>query len=167
METPDSIYFYSQTKDDFGYMSNFYPITFVDENNLLFNCSEQYLMYHKCKLFDPDNTKMLQQILKEKSPAKIKALGRLVNNYNEQIWSNSRYQVMVNGLRLKFSQNQSIANKLIQTHPKMLYEAAKNDSIWGIGFDAETVITKNIDKASFGSNLLGQALVQVRGELIG
>ena len=72
---------------------------------------------------------------------------------------------MVNGLRLKFSQNQTIRNKLIQTHPKMLYEASKNDSIWGIGFDAETASTK--DKTSFGSNLLGQALVQLRGELLG
>ena len=68
METQDSIYFYSHTKDPFGYMSNFYPSAFVDENNLLFNCTEQYLMYHKCKLFDSDNAQMLQQILNEKSP---------------------------------------------------------------------------------------------------
>ena len=165
METQDSIYFYSHTKDDYKYMSNFYPSVFVDENNILFNCTEQYLMYQKCKLFDPNNNQMLLQILGEKSPGKIKGLGRMVNNYNDNQWSNLRYQVMVNGLRLKFGQNQSIANKLIQTNPKMLYEAAKFDAIWGIGFDAETAI--NTDKASFGSNLLGQALVQVRGELIG
>ena len=122
-------------------------------------------MYHKCKLFDPDNNQMLQQILNEKSPRKIKALGRMLNNYNDIQWSNSRYQVMVNGLRLKFSQNQLIKNNLLQTHPKMLYEASKYDNIWGIGFDAETAVTK--DKTSFCYNLLGQALVQVRGELIG
>lgn len=164
METQDSIYFYSHTKGNYKYMSNFYPVIFTDENNVLFNCTEQYLMYHKCKLFDPDNNQMLQQILNENSPAKIKALGRLVDNYDEQIWSNSRYQVMVNGLRLKFTQNQSIKNKLIQTYPKMLYEASKYDNIWGIGFYAETAIIT--DKNKFGSNLLGQALVQVREELI-
>lgn len=165
METPDSIYFYSHTKGNYGYMSNFYPSAFVDKEENEFNCSEQYLMYHKCKLFDPNNNKMLLQILNEKSPAKVKALGRMVKNYNEQVWSDLRFQVMIDGLRLKFNQNQQIANKLIQTNPKMLYEAAQNDNIWGIGFDAVTAIIT--DKANFGTNLLGMALVQVRGELIG
>ncbi len=165
METPDSIYFYSHTKGNFKYMSNFYPSKFVDADGIEFNCSEQYLMYQKCKLFDPNNVHMLQQILNEKSPSKIKALGRAVRNYNEQIWNQSRYQVMENGLRLKFRQNQQIANSLMDTDPKMLYEAASNDNIWGIGFDAETAVTK--DKALFGTNLLGQALVQIRTELIG
>ena len=165
METQDSIYFYSHTKGDHVFMSNFYPSVFVDENNVIFNCTEQYLMYHKCKLFDPNNNQMLLQILDEKSPGKIKALGRMVNNYNDNLWSNLRYQVMVDGLRFKFGQNQLIGNKLTQTHPKMLYEASKHDSIWGIGYDAESAVTK--DKTSFGFNLLGQALVQVREELIG
>jgi ribA/ribD-fused uncharacterized protein len=165
METTDSIYFYSHTKGNYPYMSNFYPSKFVDETGIEFNCTEQYLMYHKCKTFEPDNAHMLQQILNEKSPAKIKALGRQVKNYNDQIWDQIRYIIMVNGLRLKFGQNQSIANKLVQTNPKMLYEAASTDNIWGIGYDAETAVTK--DKATFGSNLLGQALVQVRTELIG
>ena len=166
MESPDSIYFYSHTKGNFKYMSNFYPSVFVDADGIEFNCTEQYLMYNKCKLFDPNNNLMLLKILGEKSPAKIKALGRLVKNYNEYVWNQSRYKVMVNGLKLKFTQNQQIANNLIQTSPKMLYEAAPNDNIWGIGFDAVTAaVTK--DKTCFGSNLLGQALVQVRGELIG
>lgn len=164
METPDSIYFYSHTKGNYKYMSNFYPSVFVDEVGNEFNCSEQYLMYNKCKLFDPSNDQMLLQILEEKSPAKIKALGRMVKNYNEYIWNQSRYKIMVNGIKLKFGQNQSIANELIQTNPKMLYEAAQNDNIWGIGFNAETAVTK--DKTCFGSNLLGKALVHVRGELI-
>jgi hypothetical protein len=165
METDTEIYFYSHTKGDYPYMSNFYPSVFIDTDGIKFNCTEQYLMYHKCKMFDPGNNQMLQQILNEKSPAKIKALGRKVQNYNEQIWNQSRYQVMVNGLRLKFGQNQTIANKLIQTNPKILYEASSNDKIWGIGFDAETAVTK--DKSLFGTNLLGHALVQVRSELIG
>lgn len=165
METIDSIYFYSHTKSNYAYMSNFFPSVFVDTNGITYNCTEQYLMYHKCKLFEPTNNQLQQQILNEKSPAKIKALGRQIKNYNEQIWNQIRYQVMVNGLKLKFGQNPTIANKLIQTNPKMLYEASPNDNIWGIGFDAETAITK--DKLLFGTNLLGHALVQVRTELIG
>lgn len=164
METEDSIYFYSHTKGKFPYMSNFYPSGFVDMDGIIYNCSEQYLMYHKCKTFDPNNNKMLEQILNEKSPAKIKAFGRKVQNYNDQIWNQIRYNVMINGLRLKFKQNQTLANKLIETNPKMLYEASSNDKIWGIGFDAITAINK--DKSLFGTNLLGLALVQVRTELM-
>ena len=45
-----------------------WSLSFIDENNISFNCSEQYLMYHKCKLFDPNNIQMLQQILDKKLP---------------------------------------------------------------------------------------------------
>lgn len=163
METSSEIYFYSH-KDEFGYMSNFFPIEFVNENGIKFNCSEQYLMYYKSKLFDSENNQILQQILNEKSPTKIKKLGRMVKNYNEQIWSQSRYQVMLNALRLKFNQNEIIKNKLIQTYPKMLYEASPSDNIWGIGFSANIAITKN--KSNFGTNLLGNVLVQIRNDLL-
>lgn len=164
METIDSIYFYSHTKGNWMFMSNFYPSEFVDIDRIKYNCTEQYLMYNKCKIFDGSNDLMLQQILNEKSPANIKALGRKVKNYDEQVWNELRYQIMVDGLRLKFKQNKTIENKLIQTGQKMLYEASPFDKIWGIGFDAVTAITK--DKSLFGTNLLGKALVQVRTELV-
>ena len=77
METPDAIYFYGHN-DKFGYMSNFYRCDFVDDSEIKYNCSEQYLMYHKCLLFDKTNIKMLENILNETSPTKIKSFGRQV-----------------------------------------------------------------------------------------
>ena len=84
MQTEDSIYFYEQNKP-YGYMSNFYPSNFVDLDGNNFSCSEQYLMFMKAKTFKLTNIALLNQILNETNPAKIKLLGRNVKNYNNNI----------------------------------------------------------------------------------
>jgi ribA/ribD-fused uncharacterized protein len=161
METENEIYFYG-LNNEFGYMSNFYKTTFIDEDGIEFNCSEQYFMYNKCKVFDPTNSELLEAILKEKSSAKIKKYGRQVENYDDKMWEQIRYNIMLCALRLKFNQNENIKQKLITTNPKILYEASKYDKIWGIGFyDMDAI---NTDK-KFGRNLLGKALMELRNEL--
>ena len=162
METNNSIYFY-KADGIFGYMSNFYKTNFVDNEGIKFCCSEQYLMYWKAKTFEPENTQLLQSILKETKPSKVKALGRSVQNYNEQVWNQIRFGIMINGLRLKFEQNLTIQALLISTENKKLYEASKHDKIWGIGFYAEQAV--QVNHKQYGTNLLGQALMVVRKEL--
>ena len=163
METIDAIYFYG-SKDKYDFMSNFYKTKFNDSNNISYSCSEQYFMYKKCLLFDSTNQLLIDKILKENNPVKIKQYGRKVGNFDENIWNEKRYNIMVEGLKLKFSYNQDIKNKLIQTGNKTLYEASKRDKIWGIGFNSTEAIF--IDKNKYGSNLLGKALMQVRQEFI-
>jgi len=163
METESEIYFYGEKNNKFGYLSNFFKSSFVDENGILFNCSEQYFMYYKCKTFDPLNNQLLDLILNEISASNIKKFGRQVNNFNEDIWREKRYNIMLNALKLKFSQNNAIKHKLLETKPKLLYEASKNDKIWGIGFYDKDAIKTN--KENYGLNLLGKALMQVRNEL--
>jgi len=89
-------------------------------------------------------------------------------------------------IRLKFSQNDDIKDKLIKTDNKNLYEASQFDRIWGIGYSAKNAITMNLskqsedkelfsrersskentkDKSKFGNNLLGKALMEIRSEL--
>jgi ribA/ribD-fused uncharacterized protein len=165
METTDSIYFYGVTKLH-GYMSNFYNSDFNDTINgklIKFNCSEQYFMYYKCLTFDPNNKKLLKNILNETKPMVIKKYGRQVNNFVLDVWNEKRYEIMVNALRLKFKQNQDIKDALKNTGNKEIYEASPYDNIWGTGFDYTCAFT--IDKADFGTNLLGKALMKVRSEL--
>ena len=159
METENEIYFYS-LKNDYSYMSNFYKTKFYDENGIEFNCSEQYFMFYKCKTFDAENKELLDNILNETTPTKIKKYGRKVKNYNDIIWNEKRYDIMLNGLKLKFSQNEIIKNKLLLTKPKILYEASPKDKIWGIGFSCNNATS--VDKNEFGKNLLGKALMTVR-----
>ena len=161
METDSEIYFYG-LNNEFGYMSNFYKTAFIDKDKIKFNCSEQYFMYSKCKIFDPNNKILLEEILKESSATKIRKFGRQVQNYNDVIWNEKRYNIMLDALRLKFNQNEIIKQKLLKTKPKILYEASKNDKIWGIGFYDKDAIQKN--KNEFGTNLLGKALMEIRNE---
>lgn len=161
METETEIYFYN-LNNKFDYMSNFYKTDFTDKNGIQYNCSEEYFMYNKCITFNQNNNKLLQDILTETSPIKIKQHGRKVQNFNDTIWKEKRYNIMLEALRLKFNQNEIIKQKLLDTKPKILYEASKNDKIWGIGFYNKEAI--QTDKSKFGKNLLGNALMEIRSE---
>lgn len=157
METKSAIYFYG-TSGRYGYLSNFYRTTFVVDG-ITFNCSEQYFMYIKCITFDKDNTALLEDILNETSPTKIKAYGRKVQHYNEKKWSEIRYGVMLRALYYKFDQNPLLKQKLIDTGEKTLYESSPYDRVWGIGMNAEKAIS--VDYIN-GFNLLGKALMETR-----
>lgn len=74
-----------------GYLSNWYPSKFT-VNNVNFSSMEQYMMYKKAVCFDDKNT--ADKILATDDVAEIKALGRLVTNYNESYWNGVR-QIIV------------------------------------------------------------------------
>lgn len=166
LETDTEIFFYGHTNEKYGFLSNFYSCEFhetKEDNTVTFNYSEQYFMYYKCLLFDPDNKELLNNIINETSPHKIKKYGRLVKNYDDKVWSENRFNVMKNALLLKFSQNEELKNKLLNTGDKTIYEASKFDRIWGIGYFYSQITEKSREK--FGLNLLGTCLMQVRDEL--
>lgn len=157
------IYFYGQ-KNANGYMSNFYPCDFQDCYGFRFKNSEQYFMYAKCITFEPDNRDMLMKIINEHSPAEVKKLGRQIKNYDERIWGEKRFNYMVHGLWFKFSQNEDIKQLLINTGNCNIYEASPRDKIWGIGMGEEKART--VSKETYGQNLLGKALMEVRKLLV-
>lgn len=164
VETGDKIFFYGHSAErEFNYMSNFYLSSFVDGDGRRFVCSEQYFMYKKCLEFDPKNVELLNAILAETDPAKIKNFGRQVKNYDEKRWDQVRYGAMRDALMLKFGQNLDIKKKLLATSPKKLYEASPYDKIWGIGFDAESA--QSVSESQYGQNLLGLCLMEVRSTL--
>jgi len=144
-----------------GYLSNFYPSVFSIDK-IVFTCSEQAFMYHKCKYFDENNDTLLSEILHETNPNKIKKLGRSVRNFDDVKWNQVKYDVMLKCVRNKFIQNHNIKEKLLETHPKQLYEASPWDKIWGIGYDKETAIRKNPNR--YGQNLVGKVLMEIRDE---
>jgi len=165
METQDKILFYSHY-GEYAYLSNFYPAKFI-ENNVEYSCSEQYLMKKKQELFDPTNIILANKILQNTNPAEIKKFGRQVRNFTEQTWDLNKLNIMVQALRLKFTQNIILKNKLKNTGNKNLYEASPYDRIWGTGFNAQETLNKinSNQNGQLGQNLLGTALEIVRLEL--
>ena len=85
-------------------LSNFFPAEFFDhESKIQFYTSEQYMMYHKDKLFG--DSEMMRNILSTKDPAKCKGFGRLVKGFNPEVWNGECKDIVAKGCYLKFSQN--------------------------------------------------------------
>lgn len=118
-------------------------------------------MYHKALLFDDSD--VATQILTATTPIEVKALGRQVKNFDEEIWKENRYRIVKEANILKFTQHLDLREKLLATKGKMLVEASPRDRIWGIGYGAKNALA---NKERWGLNLLGQVLVEIRDEML-
>ena len=105
--------------------------------------------------------------MESRTPYDMRKSGRDVQNYVEMAWDGHRMPIMHSGLRLKYQQNAELRESLLSTGVCPLFEASRNDKIWGIGHSKEQVLStsNHIDPKEFGRNLLGQALMKVRKEL--
>ena len=144
-----------------GYLSNWYPSKFT-VNNVNFSSMEQYMMYKKAVCFDDKNT--ADKILATDDVAEIKALGRIVANYNESYWNGVRQIIVFEGLLAKFYQNEDLKKQLKATGNCILAECAVKDKIWGIGLSMKDPNRFEIYNWN-GQNLLGYALMMVRERL--
>ena len=144
-----------------GYLSNWYPSIFA-LNGITFSSMEQYMMYRKAVCFGDE--KVAAQILATEDVAEIKALGRLVSGYDENLWNGVRQIVVYEGLLAKFSQNSDLMEQLKDTGQAFLAECAVKDRIWGVGLSMHD--PNRLDRAKWrGQNLLGYALMMVRERL--
>ena len=142
-----------------GYLSNFYPVEFKMDGKT-FTSSEQAFMFKKAIYFKDNHNASL--ILKARTPKEAKALGRKVRNFNQDEWSRVSSDIMEEVLICKFSQNNDIKKKLVDTGDSELVEASPYDRIWGVGVRITDALDKRMWK---GQNKLGKALTNVR-ELI-
>ena len=132
-------------------------------DGISYSCAEQYMMAEKARMFHDDE--MLPQIMAAGTPKEMKALGRLVRNFDKDIWEASCRQIVKTANKAKFSQNPDLLQFLLNTRDRILVEASPRDQIWGIGMG------KNNPNAEDpihwrGRNLLGFALTEARDEII-
>jgi len=165
METPTHVFFYGHKPNSIGVhvFSQFFLCHFVSgETGIAYTCAEQWMMSHKALLFG--DTKTNESIMAASDPATIKCLGRQVKNFNESAWDKIKYDIVLQGNFYKYSQNPELLDRLKQTGSKIIVEASKNDSIWGIGLEAKDAVKMNPSEWP-GQNLLGKALMKVRSQL--
>lgn len=159
--TPNTIYFW-KTNQSHGWLCNWYPSPITPPNSTItYTNVEQYLMHRKGLLFAPTSA-VTQEILETTNPRRMKELGRQVPNYDDAKWAEGRYQVAMDGLYLKFTQNAELGEWLLETGDKELVEASPSDKVWGVGFtekDAE------LRRDKWGANLMGKALTEVRARI--
>ena len=100
-------------EEENGFLSNWYLSDFK-VNEVKYSSMEQFMMYKKAIRFQ--DIEKAQQILSTNDVALIKEYGRQVKGYNDSIWCGVRQMVVYQGLLAKFSQNNILCNKLLQTH---------------------------------------------------
>lgn len=124
--------------------------------------AESCMMAGKARLFGDAAT--CAKILTTTNAREIKALGREVTNFDEEVWKAERAEIIYRGNLAKFQQNENLRKALLDTGDRVLVEAAPNDAVYGIGIDARKARITPVDQWP-GLNLLGKALMRVRTEL--
>lgn len=148
-------------EEENGYLSNWYLSDFIIDD-VRFTSMEQFMMYQKACCFD--DKEIAKQILATNDVARIKALGRVVKEYNDNYWNGVRQIIVYKGLLAKFSQNTELRENLINTGDAFIAECAVKDRIWGIGLSMKDENRYDQNKWK-GQNLLGYALMIVRKQL--
>ena len=125
----------------------------------IYKTAEHWMMVGKAQLFGDFD--MIEDILNAEKPAVAKALGRKVRNFDEGVWNERRFDIVVQGNVHKFAQNPKLKAFLMATKGKVIVEASPMDRIWGIGFGPENPKATQ-PWAWRGQNLLGFALMEAR-----
>jgi ribA/ribD-fused uncharacterized protein len=135
---------------EYGFLDNFFPASF-EVNGKLWTTSEHY--FQAMKTLDPAEQ---EQVRVAHSPGESKRLGQKVSMRPD--WHEVRYNVMVEALRLKFVQNPGLHRDLLATGDAIIHEDSPYDFVWG---------WRKNKQGKPGLDLLGKALMQVRGEFGG
>lgn len=183
IEAEDNPLFFYMPNKEHGEFCQWFPSTFVvskrqiselvdraldDETDpdpnpngfIPFKCAEQFMMYCKAARFRDRARQRL--VLATDSPKEQKALGKLTVGFNEEDWSQVKYQVVEAGNMAKFSQNRHMRGKLLSTGGRLLCEASSKDRVWGIGYTGKHAMQF---RQHWGENLLGKALMSTRQKL--
>jgi ribA/ribD-fused uncharacterized protein len=150
--TDTHIYFWN------GVFCQWGQYTMVEEDITYCSC-EQYMMAKKAKLFNDE--KVYDMIMSEEYPSVQKELGKMVSNFNQVVWDKHKFDIVVNANYLKFTQDETLKELLLDTGDKTIVEASPYDTIWGIGLSCDD--DKILDESNWqGENLLGKAIMKVR-----
>lgn len=120
-------------------------------------------MAQKALLFN--DLKSFEEILAAHSPFEAEKLGKKIMGFNQKIWEQCRFDLLITGNYAKFSQNTPLYDFLINTNSKIIVEANPLDEIYGIGLSVDHPDSAHPLKWK-GLNLLGFALMKVRDQFI-
>ena len=144
-----------------GTFSQWHPSPFQIDG-VWYNCAEQYMMAEKAKLFG--DTVTYQMIMSAIEPSDQKRYGRMVKNFNPDIWNQHAKDIVYRAIYAKYTQNEGLKKELLATKGTTLVEASPKDKIWGIGLH-KTDIRAQKRETWLGTNWLGETLTKVRVQI--
>lgn len=142
-------------------LSQWYPAPFTVDG-VRYATAEHFMMAGKARLFDDDEA--ARAILGDDDPRQAKEAGRTVRGFDERVWVEHRYGLVVDANRGKFGTHPELREFLLGTADRVLVEASPYDTVWGIGLRAEQPEAGRPSQWR-GLNLLGFALMDVRAAL--
>jgi len=144
-----SLEFINEFTGQYDWLSNFYPSPIV-KDDLTYPTVEHF--YQSMKMVDKKDAEFIRLI---NLPGRAKNLAKALPMRHD--WNNHlKYDIMSEGLLLKFTQNPELGKRLIATGDTVLVEGNRwHDNLWGSCIcDA---CQKNISH-----NILGRKLMELR-----
>lgn len=140
-----------------AWISNFYQVP-VKIQDVVFNSGEQAFQYIKARRNNEPELAAL--ILKAKLAKEVKKISKGISVKPE--WDMYKEEVMARVIEAKFTQNELLARKLVETGDKRLIEATM-DKYWAA---FATPTSNSIANGTWkGANRLGILLTELRNEL--
>ncbi|MEU0130439.1 NADAR family protein [Streptomyces sp. NPDC006289] len=142
-------------------LSQWWPSPFT-VGSVTYASAEHWMMAGKARLFG--DVAAERSAVAADSPAAAKKAGRLVEGFDDEVWTRERFALVVEGSVHKFGQDPALRAYLLGTGDRVLVEASPLDRIWGIGLAVDD--PRTTEPASWrGLNLLGFALMEARTRL--
>ncbi len=163
---PKYIFFWGHTPKQGGgvgkhVFSQWYEAPFTVDG-VTYRTAEHWMMAEKARLFGDGEA--LARVLGAGNPGAAKQYGREVRGFDDARWEAARWDIVVRGNLAKFGQNAELGAFLANTGDRVLVEASPVDRIWGIGLAEDDARAQDPERWR-GLNLLGFALMEVRGRL--
>jgi ribA/ribD-fused uncharacterized protein len=144
-----------------GCLSQWWPSPFTVDG-VTYATAEHWMMAGKARLFGDAEAE--RQVLAASHPRRVKAAGRAVRGFDEEVWRRHRLGIVTEGSVHKFAAHPELRAYLLGTGSRVLVEASPVDRIWGIGLPATD--ERAADPGRWrGLNLLGFALMDARDRL--
>lgn len=171
--------------NEFGYMSNEYPVEYNWKGVKYFTV-DQALAAEKARFYG--DIEALQRIMKTRSATTMRSEARklgtaqgaaegsnpeavgaaaAVHAQKEAQWNEMKGKVLLSVLLAKFRQHQALSRKLLDTGDARIAYAESRNSEEGIGVALTNVKSAGNPAKWRGKNMLGEALMQVRTQLRG
>lgn len=132
-------------------------------DGITYRTAEHWMMAGKAHLFQDQET--WEKILAVKHPHAAKKLGRQVRGFDQFVWREHCYDVVLEGNKHKFSQQPKLKEFLLNTKHSIIVEASPFDCVWGIGMAKDDPRASDMKQWN-GENLLGFVLMEVRDYLV-
>lgn len=163
---PKYVFFWSHKPRPDGQLSaaifsQWWPARFTVDGQV-FGSAEHFMMWRKAVLFG--DQARADEILQARSPAQAKDIGRTIEGFEESVWQQHRFGIVVEASVAKFGSDPALRDYLVGTGSRVLVEASPRDRIWGIGLAKDSEFAEQPQHWP-GLNLLGFALMEARARL--